>query len=100
MNEARFISKNKERWKAYEVELQHEVYRNADELAYRYIQILDDLSYCRTFFPQSSTIDYLNALALKSHGQIYTNRKERWQRIMSFWKIDLPLLFYKYRRFL
>jgi len=94
MREALFVKQNSGKWKAYE-QLQT---NNPDELAERFIDITNDLSHAKTFYPESKTTAYLNGLASVLHQSIYKNKKEESNRFFNFWKAELPLLFYTYRR--
>jgi uncharacterized membrane protein SpoIIM required for sporulation len=94
MREALFIKQNTERWKAYE----NQQATGPDELAESFISITDDLAYAKTFYPKSNTTKYLNGLAAGFHQSIYKNKKEKTNRFISFWKFELPLVFYKHRR--
>lgn len=94
MREALFIKQNTERWKKYE----NQKATSPDELAESFISITDDLAYAKTFYPKSNTTKYLNGLASKFHQSIYKNRKEKSNRFIIFWRHELPMVFYKYRR--
>ncbi|QNL50660.1 stage II sporulation protein M [Olivibacter sp. SDN3] len=94
MREALFVKQNSEKWEDYEkMEVSH-----PDELAERFIEITDDLAYAKTFYPTSKTTAYLNGLAARLHQSIYTNKREKANRFVTFWKIELPLVFYTYRK--
>jgi len=94
MREALFIKQNTQRWKDYEKQQASD----PDELAESFISITDDLAYAKTFYPKSNTTKYLNGLAAGFHQSIYKNRKEKTNRFITFWKYELPLIFYKHRR--
>lgn len=94
MREALFVKQNSAKWKQYESMQTN----NADELAESFINITDDLAYAKSFYPQSNTTKYLNALAANFHQSIYKNKKEKTNRFIEFWKYELPILFYTYRR--
>jgi uncharacterized membrane protein SpoIIM required for sporulation len=94
MREALFVKQNSQRWKEYE-NLKD---KGADELADSFISITDDLAYAKTFYPKSNTTKYLNGLAASFHQSIYKNKKENSGRFISFWKYELPLVFYKHRK--
>lgn len=96
MREAMFIKKNREKWKAY----QHEKAENPDETAERFITLIDDLAYAKTFYPKSRVTEWINGVAAGIYQTIYRNKKEKYSRIFSFWKYELPLLFKKYHRLL
>lgn len=94
MREALFVKQNSDKWKSYE-QLQT---KSPDEVAARFIDITNDLAYAKTFYPQSKTTAYLNGLAASLHQSLYKNKKEDAHRFTTFWKLELPVLFYKYRR--
>lgn len=94
MREARFIKKNVEKWNKY----QHEETDDPDELADRFVTLLDDLSYAKTFYPQSKVTRWINGIAARIYQSIYQNRKEKYSRIWLFWKYELPLLFRRYHK--
>ena len=94
MREAMFIKKNAEKWKTY----QHQETENPDETAERFITLIDDLSYAKTFYPRSKATRWINGIAATIYQSIYQNRKEKYSRIFQFWKFELPLLFKKYHR--
>ena len=84
MREAQFLKQNADKWKTFEQEIG--LHQNADLLADRFIELTDDLSYSKTFYPKSNTTRYLNGLAALFHQNIYKNKKEKTERIWSFWQ--------------
>ncbi|MGY3214949.1 stage II sporulation protein M [Mucilaginibacter sp. HD30] len=94
MREPLFVKQNSAKWKSFE----NEPSNDPDVLADRFIQITDDLAFAKTFYPDSKTTAYLNALAAGLHQSIYKNKTEKSNRFISFWKFELPLIFYIYRR--
>ncbi|MGC4103960.1 stage II sporulation protein M [Ferruginibacter sp.] len=94
MREAMFIKKNAEKWKEY----QHSPTDNPDETAERFITLIDDLSYAKTFYPRSKVTRWINGIAAGIYQSIYKNKKEKYSRIFDFWKFEQPLLFKKYHR--
>src|ERR1700712_2330416 len=94
MREALFIKQGTKKWKAYEEAKP----TDPDELAAAFIAITDDLAYAKTFYPKSNTTKYLNGLAAAFHQSIYKNKKEKTNRFITFWRYELPLIFYKHRR--
>jgi len=91
MREVVFSRNNEEKWKAIEAYLSGGRSVTADELADYYTHINDDLSYAKTFYPESKLVSYLNTLALSLHRKIYKNKKERSSRFKHFWKYEVPL---------
>ncbi|MCW3784971.1 stage II sporulation protein M [Plebeiibacterium sediminum] len=99
MKEITFINRNKDRWKSFEKNIKSPTSINPDDLADQFIQLTDDLSYAKTFFPKSPTISYLNSLTIQTHQQVYKNKKEKSNRFSSFWKKELPLELYHARKY-
>jgi len=97
LREVTFLKKNAEKWKEVETFLSSKDKVNPDKLADLFIELTDDLSYSRTFYPESKTTQYLNSLTAKVHLSIYKSKKERKERFLRFWKYEAPLLFYKHR---
>lgn len=96
MREAFFIKQNKDKWKKIEAE-KHAGF-SADDLANNFIELTDDLSYARTFYPKSQTEKYLNQLTGKYFIGIYKHRKREKGRFWRFWKTELPLIMYRQRK--
>src|SRR5688500_19775639 len=71
MREAAFQRQNADRWKHFEALLKERHGVDPDRLADLYVHITDDLAYARTFYPESRTTTYLNALAAEIHQKIY-----------------------------
>ena len=99
MKEVQFIKNNSERWREVELFLSKKTsIQDPDKLAELFIQLTDDLSYSKTFYPQSKTTQYLNSLTSKLHQSVYKNKKEKRSRIISFWKYELPEIFFARRK--
>jgi uncharacterized membrane protein SpoIIM required for sporulation len=96
MREAKFIKKNVEKWNKY----QHEPSDDPDEMADRFITLLDDLSYAKTFYPKSKVTNWINGIAATIYQSIYQNKKQSFPGIVLFWKYELPLLFKRYHKVL
>jgi uncharacterized membrane protein SpoIIM required for sporulation len=96
MRESLFIKKNLSRWKQY----QEEPTDDTDEMAERFVSVLDDLSYAKTFYSFSKVTRYINGLAAGIYRRIYQNRKEDVGRFQLFFKYELPLLFRQHHRLL
>ncbi|GAB6012356.1 stage II sporulation protein M [Viscerimonas tarda] len=96
MREAFFIKQNKDKW----VKIEKEGYNDpsSDDLANNFIELTDDLSYAKTFYPDSQTEKYLNRLAGKYFMGIYKHRKREAGRFWRFWKEELPLVMYQRRK--
>ncbi|MBJ2175612.1 stage II sporulation protein M [Aureibaculum sp. A20] len=98
MREAAFVKKHKERWQLFENVLSNQQQISPDKLSDLYIEITDDLSYAKTFYPKSNTVKYLNSVASTAHRKIYKTKKEGKNRLISFFKTEFPLAFYTHRK--
>ena len=99
MREVAFIKQNKEKWLNFEKAIFGKTLKNPDELASLYIHLVNDLSYAQTYYPKSKTILYLNNLAAKAFQKIYKTKREDTNRFVQFWKIEVPIIVYEYRRY-
>jgi uncharacterized membrane protein SpoIIM required for sporulation len=87
VREGLFIKKNKDRWER----LQMEEEAGPDEMAASFTRLVDDLAYAKTFYPTSRVTRYINVLASRIYLRIYQSRKEESNRLLHFWKYDVPL---------
>lgn len=94
MREGLFIKKNIEKWKGF----QYESSSDPDEMANEFTELVNDLGYARTFYPQSKVTQYLNGLASKIYLGIYKNKREERSRLITFWTKELPLVVKKHHR--
>ena len=97
MKETQFIAQNKDKWISFEEKLQQKTIDPKD-LKNLYLQVTDDLSYARTFYPNRSVRVYLNSLSKKVYNKIHQFKKSNSNRLLSFWTEELPLLVYESRR--
>ena len=67
MREASFVKRNKKKWLLFENVLDKKEQVSPDKLSDLYIEITDDLSYAKTFYPQSNTAQYLNSVASNAY---------------------------------
>ncbi|MWB96529.1 stage II sporulation protein M [Flavobacterium sp. GA093] len=100
MREVAFIKQNKEKWLEFELAIFGKAKKNPDELANLYIQMMNDLSYAQTYYPKSKTVVYLNYLASQIYQKIYKTKRTEKNRLVEFFKTEVPLLVYNYRRYL
>lgn len=92
MREAAFIQRNEAKWARLEQVLGRTIADlHADEASALYIELNDDLSYARTFYPDSKVTVYLNGLAVRLHQHIYRNERTPRKRFLSFWTQEVPL---------
>ena len=97
MRETGFIKQNKEKWVEFEQTLKQKQ-KDPDSLSNLFLQVTDDLSYSRTFYPNRSVRVYLNNLAQQIFQSIYKNKKEKGNRFAIFWKEELPCIMYQTRK--
>jgi len=98
MREASFVKRNKKKWLLFENVLDKKEQISPDKLSNLYIEVTDDLSYAKTFYPSSNTENYLNSVASKAHQKIYKTKKESKNRLITFFKTEFPLEFVKYHK--
>ena len=66
-------------------------------MASEFTRLIDDLGYAKTFYPTSKVTQYINSLATRIYLNIYKNRKEESNRLINFWKYDVPLTVRKHQ---
>lgn len=99
MREVAFIKQNKEKWLDFEQAIFGKNKKNPDELASLYIHLMNDLSYAQTYYPKSKVTVYLNYLAAQTYQKIYKTKRTDTNRLVYFFKTEVPLLVYQYRRY-
>lgn len=97
MKETKFIEQNKEKWTEFE-EMLRESRRDPDKLNNLFIQITDDLSYARTFYPNRSVRVFLNTLAQRIFHNIYKGKRFPVERFRLFWTDELPNVMWQTRK--
>jgi uncharacterized membrane protein SpoIIM required for sporulation len=97
MRETNFIRKNSSRWQGIEESLKNPS-PEPDQLKDIFVQVTDDLSYSRTFYPNRSVRVYLNDLAQRIYYILYARRRAKPVHSGSYWLEELPLLMYAARR--
>lgn len=64
------------------------------------MEITDDLSYARTFYPRRSVRVYLNNLAQSVFNSLYKLKKDPFGNFIRFWKTSLPIELYRTRKYM
>ena len=100
MREIAFIKANKNKWLEFEQAIFGKAKKNPDEMANLYIQLMNDLSYAQTYYAKSKTVVYLNYLASQIYQKIYKTKRTESNRLVYFFKTEVPLILYEYRRYL
>lgn len=97
MRETKFIEQNQEKWAEYE-EMLRQNRKDPDKLNDLFVQITDDLSYARTFYPNRSVRVYLNGLAQQILHSVYRGRRFPMSRLWRFWADEMPQVMWEARR--
>ncbi|MBX9851316.1 MAG: stage II sporulation protein M, partial [Cytophagaceae bacterium] len=97
MRETNFIQQNKKKWNEFEQMLETKE-NNPDKLSDLFVQITDDLSYSRTFYPNRSVRFYLNNIAQQVFYKIYKRRSGNLKNFRNFWAHQLPEIVYESRK--
>lgn len=100
MREVAFIKQNKEKWQIIEQVIDGKMKQNPDELSSLYINLVNDLSFSQTYYPKSKTTIYLNHLSSRIFQQIYKTKRTEKNRLFYFYKTEVPMLMYQYRKYL
>ncbi|PWN68175.1 hypothetical protein C1631_015820 [Chryseobacterium phosphatilyticum] len=100
MREVYFIKQNKEKWLGIEQVIDGKIKKNPDDLSSLYINLINDLSFAQTYYPKSNTTIYLNHLSSQIFQKIYKTKRVEENRMIYFFKTEIPLLVYQYRRYL
>lgn len=98
MKEVTFIRRNIDKWHEFEAVAEAGYDASPAAVADAYIDVTSDLSYAQTRYPRSRITLYLNHLAAALHQQIYRNKGERWSRLWTFWRDEVPQVMYLSRR--
>ncbi len=91
MKQSVFVKLNQEKWKEYEQKLKQNV-ASADELSKMYVHLTEDLAYSKARYPKTELTRFLNNLSLTVHNKIYRNKPEEKNRIIRFYKEEVPMV--------
>lgn len=97
MKETTFIKNNKEKWAEFE-RLSDKKSTDPDKLSDLFIELTEDLSYAKTFYPKRSVRVYLNYLAQKVFVSFNKQKRTFFSTFLDFWYEKLPLEMYKGRK--
>jgi uncharacterized membrane protein SpoIIM required for sporulation len=89
MKETRFIAQNKEKWLESETLLTNDR-KEPEKLSNLFTQVIDDLSYSRTYYPNRSVKVYLNKIAREYFSIIYSRQRDKKNAFRLFWTDELP----------
>jgi len=97
LRESQFIKQSEKKWKNFEEDLKLDR-KNPERTSKLFIQITDDLSYARTYYPNRMVRKYLDGVSQILLSKIYKNQRTPWSQFMNFWTQTLPLDIYRARR--
>lgn len=97
MKENLFIEQNKEKWIDFEEQLSKKE-KDPEKLTSLFIQITDDLSYSRTYYPKRAVRYYLNYLAQRIYVKLFKRSKSGYNLFWRFWSTSLPRLAFELRK--
>lgn len=100
MREVAFIKQNKAKWLQFEKAIQQKNIDDPDELSKLYLHLINDLAYAQTYYKKSKLVVYLNDLAVKVYQKIYQTKRQDTNLLFHFFKTEVPLLVYQYRRYI
>jgi uncharacterized membrane protein SpoIIM required for sporulation len=97
MKESRFIAQNKEKWHESETLLDDSV-KDPEKLSNLFTQVIDDLSYSRTYYPNRSVRVYLNKIAREYFSIIYRHQNLKKNAFRTFWIDEIPQIVFFSRK--
>ncbi len=100
MREVAFIRQNKEKWQQFEKAIEQKKVENPDDLANLYMHLINDLAYAQTYYKKSKLVIYLNNLAVRVYQKIYQTKREDTNLFVRFFKVEVPLLLYQYKKYI
>ncbi|RKR07761.1 putative membrane protein SpoIIM required for sporulation [Maribacter vaceletii] len=100
MREIAFIRQNKEKWLEFERAIEQKKIDNPDDLSNLYMHLINDLAYAQTYYKKSKLVTYLNNLAVRVYQKIYQTKREESNVFVHFFKVEVPLLLYQYKRYI
>lgn len=97
MRETDFIRQNKKKWQEFEKQIVADD-RDPEKLSDLFVEVTDDLSYSRTYYPNRSVRVYLNGVAQTVFQNIYKNKRSKIHPFKGFWVETLPATLWRVRR--
>lgn len=97
MKESRFIEQNNQKWDELEMGFFSED-QDPKKKSRLFIQVLDDLSYARTFYRNRSVREYLNGIAQLLFNDLNLNERFSWKAFFGFFTETFPKAMFATRR--
>ncbi|MCB9196851.1 MAG: stage II sporulation protein M [Flavobacteriales bacterium] len=96
MKETTFINQNKKKWATFE-KMSKTQQNDPDEMSRLFVELTDDLSFARTYYPKRSVRVYLNSLAQRVFHDLYKKKRTPLKKFFTFWTEDLPMEMFRAR---
>jgi len=90
MKESRFIRQNAAKWQELEDILDQKTH-DPERLSELFVEVTDDLSYAKTYYPHRIVRGYLNNVSQRLYQSIYKKKRQNLENFKHFWQYDLPL---------
>lgn len=100
MTEAKFVSQHQKTWEQYKAMIASTELFSPNELGEAYLCLSSDLAFAQSHYPDTPICKYLNALTLQYQHVLYRRQPQRWKEMLRFFTHDVPLSFYRSRKFL
>ncbi len=96
MRESKFIEQNRQKWQQFEETLL-DPNPTPESLRDMFVQVTDDLSFARTYYPNRSVRVYLNGLAQQVNHRIFRGKRFPVGRFWRFWAAEMPQVLWEAR---
>lgn len=90
MQEFTFIKQNIDKWKSYETISGWLSSVSVDVLVHAYDDVMADLAYANTQYPNSRIRVYLNDLCMRLHEKVYKRRKFTFRSFLHLFTYEIP----------
>ena len=101
MLESTFIQKNQQKWVQFEYVCLSPNDYPPSQLADVYDELMADLAFAQTHYPNSKVTTYLNDMTLKVHLAVYKKgNTSTWQSVKRLINESIPMALYTHRRML
>lgn len=97
MKESKFIEQNNQKWDELETTLESDL-QDPKEKSRLFVQVVDDLSYARTFYKNRSVREYLNGMSHLLFSDLNLNERFSLKDFFGFFTTTFPKAMYFTRR--
>jgi len=96
MRETDFIAQNKQKWRQLE-DLKAQKKKDPEKLSDLFIEVTNDLSYAKTYYPNRSIRVYLNNLAMAVHSSVYRTKRGGFAALGRLFLDRIPRVYFEAR---